>query len=130
VGGANGDLGVFDVASQSWTTTSVALPAITGIWGSSDSDVWFAGGTELAHWDGATFSTKATPGGLTLYSLGGSAADDVWAVGLAGALAHRDATGWQAMDPGVGNTFLSGVWATTGEAWIVGNDDAILRRTH
>jgi hypothetical protein len=59
---------------------------VNGIWGSSATDVWFAGGLGLVRWDGTAWS-QAGPSAF-LYAAWGSGATDVWAVGMYGTLLH------------------------------------------
>ena len=62
-----------------------------------------------------------TPQGNDLYSVSGSSAADVWAVGEAGAIVHWDGQSWRQVPSGVQDD-LKGVWsAGASDAWAVGS---------
>ena len=72
-------------------------PLVLGVWGASDDDVWFAGGSAgadgryLAHFDGDTVAPVTTPTGPILWWVWGADADRVWTCGgTAAILARRD----------------------------------------
>jgi hypothetical protein len=76
--------------------------------------------------DGWCWSTPS-PQGNDLYSVWGSSATDVWAVGEAGSIVHWDGTAWTEIPSGV-HGVLRGVWASgTSDAWAVGENATILR---
>jgi hypothetical protein len=76
--------------------------------------------------DGWCWSTP-TPQGNTLYSVSGSSASDVWAVGDAGAIVHWDGQSWAQVPSGVQST-LNAVWAAgAADAWAVGEASTTLR---
>jgi hypothetical protein len=67
------------------------------------------------------------PQGNTLWSVHGTARDDVWAVGESGAVVHGDGTRWLAYSTRV-HRFLDGVWANgRQDAVAVGEMGTILR---
>ncbi|MEW5851219.1 MAG: hypothetical protein AB2A00_20695 [Myxococcota bacterium] len=91
-------------------------------WGTSDADVWAAGGDgTLRHWDGSAWST-VTPPGTTyrLHDVDGTAVNDVWAVGEYGRVVHFNGGEWSdIISPS--DEDLRGVWAhQPGGAWAVG----------
>jgi len=57
--------------------------------------------------------------------VGGSASDDVYAVGEAGDIAHWDGGGWSAMESNTTEQ-LSGVWGAGGEVFAVGSGGAAM----
>ena len=69
---------------------------LTAVWGSSATDIWFAGdGGTMLHWDGVALGPIATGNAANLTGLWGSSADDVWAVGDHVTL-HFNGEGWTA----------------------------------
>jgi len=69
--------------------------------------------------------THPLPKAIGLNSVWGIAADDVWAVGIEGAILHHDGTYWAAVPSGVTSS-LKGVWgAASNDVWAVG-DQALL----
>ncbi len=63
----------------------------------------------------------------TLYSVWGTSSDDVWAVGAAGRIFHRDAQGWQSQNAPTGNVALWWVTGTPGGAlWASGAQGVVL----
>jgi len=71
--------------------------------------------------------SNPTPHGLSITSLWGFGADDLWGAGLYGTFIHWDGQSWSARETGV-TVNLNGVWgATTDDLWIVGGGGTILR---
>jgi hypothetical protein len=123
----------------------------------SPDDVWavgisgvYTGGfgsiaqTLIEHWDGQTWSIIPSPNpgvpglgqGNWLYGVSGSAADEVWAVGLSATatedgqqalIAHWDGTGWSATPGEKGRRdALVGVEAvSTADVWAVGGSSPL-----
>ena len=119
---------------------------ITGLWGSGASDVWAvatpnsdSGSTErgaILHWDGSVWQLMKP--GMTYYSwLGGSSAEDVWALswddGPTTAL-HWDGTSWSAATAPAANYTIGAlcvrgindVWATAADQNVGSDPTAIL----
>jgi len=76
---------------------------LDAIWASSESDIWAASGSETKeqnviptalHFDGTAWTASADPGTAGVLDLGGTAANDVWAVGLRGKRLHFDGAVW------------------------------------
>jgi hypothetical protein len=125
----------------SWTPSPVIDSAqfdLAGIWGASANDVWAVGDFPASnpfvgiwHWNGSAWSL-AVDGRVTasfeqgeLSAVWGSAANDVWAVGLtitgSSDLWHFNGAAWShvATPPIFGQLF--GVWGTcAGNVWAVG----------
>lgn len=114
-----------DPAPPTWEPAfdTSAAGALSGVWGSGPGDVFIVGGTETAeiyHFDGADWSPMQAPDVGLLVWVFGFAPDDVWAVGVGGAVVHYDGADWSAVDAGT-TTDLWGVWGTSsGDLWIVG----------
>lgn len=80
-------------------TPAGASGAFFKVWGSSDSDVWICGQAgALLHWDGQALTAvdSGVSRTVSLFTVAGRGADDVYAVGgAAGAVAlHYDGTRW------------------------------------
>ena len=73
--------------------------------------------TLLLHWDGHTLTQPAAPDVAELDGIGGSAPDDVWAVGGAGFL-HWDGQTWQQAPSPAGASAVSA--GARDDAWTVG----------
>jgi len=93
----------------------------------AEGDVWVGGGglgsgpgSLLLHGDGAHFEEISTGRSETLWWIGGSARDDLWAVGERGLALHGDGSRWNVVETGTTAT-LFGVWARAkDDAWAVG----------
>jgi hypothetical protein len=97
-------------AGEAWGPYGgLALPLLEfrpldAVWASADTNVWAASagagplnevaGTIL-HFDGTTWTESSDPNTMGIDDLGGSDANDVWAVGLAGKRLHFDGTAWR-----------------------------------
>jgi hypothetical protein len=104
--GTSGRVVRYDPATGGVTDLSIGVNApLYGVWGSSTSDVWVAGGnvdgteptTVLYHHDGTSWTPVAPPAAaddLTLFDVWGEAADDVWACGEGGLVLHFDGSAW------------------------------------
>ncbi len=106
----------------------------TQLWGLTvfnDYDVWAAAASgRTFHW-----TTSPVPHWVTfdpatkdpaLYSTGGVASDDLWAVGDVGVTRHWDGKQWNDVASGTTQA-LHGVWAVaTGDVWAVGDAGTIL----
>lgn len=105
-----------------YSPTVVGL-AHFGLHGTSSSNIWTVGGYGVdggsSRWDGAQWSPKTT---FSTNALGvwGSAANDVWAVGLDGFMSHYDGQTWTKI-PAVVSNRLDGVWGSSkSDVWAVG----------
>lgn len=136
--GASGSIVHWDGAV--WAeVTSRTTQDLHGIWGSGPKDVWIGGssGTVL-HWDGTAFSSVPVPTGFQdlLWAVWGSAADNVYFVGIADLsdLSSRPAPvlHWDgsrlARVPLAVYLPLTGIWGSSREdLWVVGGTGAVLR---
>jgi hypothetical protein len=104
------------------------------IWGSSSSDVWVAGVTTLAHWDGTAWKEEPIPmlagtltgiwgDGTVLYVVGGDWQSEV----KTGAIYRRDGSGTWTLDD-QGTAMLYGVGGLGDTVVAVGDDGTILHR--
>lgn len=121
-----------DPPGPSW---SVAFDASdrgdqSGVWGSGPADVYVVGGTPdegtITHWNGTEWSPVALPGGVPLLVwVYGFGPNDVWSVGVDGAVVHFDGSSWEVRDAGTTEA-LWGVWgAGPDDMWVVGGDVAV-----
>jgi hypothetical protein len=94
---------------------------LRAIWGSGPTDVWTAGDKLGLHFDGPSWTEIPELASASIYSISGSASNDVWAVGSG--VFHNDGTGFKQV-AGAG-TFTgratlengpSDVWFTGGPA--------------
>jgi hypothetical protein len=102
--------------------------AFDDVWASGPNDVWIGGGDAVHHWNGQAWSKPVSSTGGGGYLVGGSGADDVWAVMDAndgsGAVASRwNGTEWrQFVVPGIFPRTLTAISPTN--AWLVGDEIA------
>ncbi len=109
IGGAGGTLLLWDGTSFTrQRTPGLAASTVFGIWGSSPSDVWAAGGRSgrygfLWHFDGSAWSDVPLPDDVPLDATGelpglfkvwGRSPTDVYAVGGHGLMLHYDGSAW------------------------------------
>jgi hypothetical protein len=117
------------------STLQVGAPAgvfgTVGIFGYGPNDVWIAGGNggTVDHWDGTSWAKPLLPfadAGGSFYSLWGSSANDLWAVGRVyfsslSAVSHFDGVTWSDHVPFPFTFQLNGVWGTgASDVWAVG----------
>jgi hypothetical protein len=110
----NGDILHYD--GGGWTSTASGTSYLYGIWGTGPSDIFATGYMSVVHYDGTSWTTMTglptVPG--MLLDAWGSASDDVFVVGVFGAIIHYDGTDWTQMDSGYSgaNEDIWGVWGT------------------
>jgi len=105
---------------------------VEDIWGSGPDDLYAVGYQSTSaglmwHYDGAQWSTVALPYVSRLNAVRGSAKNDVYAVGLEGAIVHYDGDSWQTVER---MTFkhLWDVWGSgPDDVYVVGDDGKVLR---
>ncbi len=99
-----------------------------GVSGTSSSDVVVVGiDGAIYRFDGTAWNLE--PSGTTngLRRVWAGAPDNYWAVGVGGTVAHYDGVSWQIVDLGL-ESMLWSVWGTeSGDVFIGGFDDTILR---
>ncbi len=130
VGGSPGSFGPNDVLlhydGTQWT--SQAVPQVLGaayfkVWGSAKDDVFVVGqGGVILHYDGSKWTRQTSPVTVTLLTVAGRSATDVYAVGgPPAALLHYDGTAWTSVTLPESASGLAGVSATgDGTVFVVG----------
>jgi len=87
-------------AARRWNGTTFApVGGGTGVWGASASDVIFTDPMGVRRGAGTTFTATALGGAFR--AVHGRAANDVFAVGLGGAVRHWNGTTWETLTSGV-----------------------------
>jgi hypothetical protein len=102
-----------------WTaTTSPTSNSLTGIWGSSASDIWAVGPAPvpprgsagaLIHYDGTTWSSVASGTAENLWGVWGTSPSDIW-VGGENVILHYDGSQWSTLSI---SNFALGIWASS-----------------
>lgn len=139
---------VDDTGATTWTPI-IGSAAVTSIWGSSASDVWIAGdnsltasyargqimhgtpgdaGADAGPADSLAWTAIDSQSNVTLESVWGSSANDVWAVGAVGTIRHITSTDvrWQKVASPTNQT-LHSVWGSgPDDVWAVGDAGTIL----
>ncbi len=105
------------------------LGALSGVWGSSTSNVFIVGGDdtqgEVYRFNGSGWEGMTTPEVPLLVWVFGFGPDDVWAVGVGGGVLHYDGTAWTRLDAGTTED-LWGVWGSApNDIWIVGGNTGV-----
>lgn len=138
---AVGDDAILHYDGTTWTIIDTGTGFVTGVWGSSRSDVWFVGLRKngfasahpetLFHFNGASFNLVAI-GPYDLYGVWGASTSDVWAVGKdadigQAAVFHFNGIEWFETSIEDNQTLYS-VWGTSpSDVWIAGNAPDLLR---
>jgi hypothetical protein len=103
--------------------STLAGPALRGVWGSGPNDVWAVGANSILHGDGTVWDATVESAPL-LRGVWGSGPNDVWAVGGASIL-HWDGTAWDAAASGIARQLkcmFNGVWSSgPDDVWFVGS---------
>jgi inositol transport system substrate-binding protein len=109
------------------TRPDLTFKDLSGVWGSSGSDVFAVGqaGTIL-HYDGQAWSPMSSGTPYNLWAVCGSSADDIFAVGERGTILHYDGHVWTSMKSGTGY-MLGAAWCNSSrDVFVVGNLGTIL----
>src|SRR5262245_20750692 len=112
-----------------WSTTITQAEELADLWGSSARHVRATGVFGMSRWNGSAWSEITDTAIQQAAGLWGFAADDVWAVGDFGTLAHWNGAAWTDTLP-VGNDRFqedhASVWgAAPDDVWAVGSFGAI-----
>jgi hypothetical protein len=93
--GSNSVLLHFD--GMTWTDGSLGFTTsmqVDSVWGTTTSNVWAVGQSQVTgfaealHFNGTAWSVASLPYAIASWSVAGSAANDVWAVGIGGSIFH------------------------------------------
>jgi hypothetical protein len=132
VGGSgfpSGPIGVvarFD--GSAWTVVQRNIPRVDAVWGTSASDVWFAGpGGAMHHWDGTTFSPVASGTTKDITDLSGLSPTRAWAVGSSGLILSWDGARWSEVPTGMSIGLSSALAFSASETWAAGGNGAFAR---
>jgi hypothetical protein len=128
VGGVNT---IFRWNGTSWTRISDAFNAVTAsdgfnsVWGSG-TDVWIAGNATMVRCQsggagGVACGTENTGGSTPLYSVWGTSAANVWAVGANGRIVRRDAQGWTPVTSPTTRTLVRVHGSSANDVWALGD---------
>jgi hypothetical protein len=79
----------------------------------------------ISRWDGTAWTDS--PYAAELHGLWGRVANDVWAVGLNGAIVHWDGTQWSQEESGTAAE-LDGIAGSSTDAWAWGQNGVILHK--
>lgn len=96
------------------------------IWGVDDDQVWMTAGSDILYWNGSEWRSEFRGAGPAFYGLHGTTAENLWAVGASGQIAHRSNTGWTVLPSPVSEN-LTDVWAASANAvFAVGRSGTVL----
>lgn len=112
-GGSSGTLLHFD--GTAWSPVSASIPSVASISGTSASDVWFAGGSVVLHWNGSTFSSFLFT--ATLLSIHTPAPNDVWLTSEGSHLRHYTGTNWPVATMVLPSTLFAVFAITPTDVW-------------
>jgi len=118
-------------AIAQWTAmdSGVTTKHLTGIWGSSGSDIFVSGTSNIVlHFDGEVWSTTILLGSvpISFNDVWGSSGNDVFVVGQLGTILHYDGTYWSEMSSGT-TLDLDTVWGSSSkDVFAVGAGGTIL----
>jgi len=114
--------------TQWQAATSPTSTRLSGLWGSTVSDVWAVGnGGTIAHWDGTNWSLVASGTTSDLVAISGLAANNIWAATSDGQTVHWDGTRWTPQQTGA--LSLHSAWTVPpANLYLVGDQGTILHR--
>src|SRR5262249_18365314 len=124
-GGAAGNLLHFD--GGIWSSAATLPITVEQLWGTSDTDFWAVGQSNILHFaSGTEWMQQTLPAAGGVVALYGSWPTNVWAVGAADTLLHYDGLSWTASDAGATPTqapSYGALWAASpNDAWIAGTN--------
>jgi hypothetical protein len=120
-----GGVVLHSTGNGAWATQSTpnTIQTLTGLWGSSNTDLFGVSADLVWRSQGAgswTFSTR--PGSLSLNTIWGTSASDVFIIGASGSLFHsaNGGTSWQTPSAGTTKDLLGGWSSSATNAYVVG----------
>ena len=146
---AVGGGGILHYDGTAWTFVDSTATNSWAVWGTSSTNVHFAGASEerdlwgtsatdafsvapngrIMHFDGGSWSPMASGTNQPLFGVWGAAPDDVYAVGFAGEILHYDGVDWSPLNSG-SNTELWKVWGiSSGDVFVVSRFGPVLQGT-
>lgn len=88
-------------------------------WGTGPADIWVVGGG-ASHWDGSSWFNMANTADYSVQSVWGAAFNDVFAVGVFGAIQRWNGTRWTAMTSNTGSNLTSVSGSSASDVFAVG----------
>jgi len=86
---------------------------LTGVWGTSATDVWAVGKRGvILHYNGTSWSRQQSPVTTDLLGIRGRSASDIYAVGAQGTYIHYNGTQWSKVTTGFQTT--NNIWDIAG----------------
>lgn len=125
---AVGDGALVSPGAASSDAISIDVPYdLTAIWGGSSGESWITTTTgqvlRYTPGPGTKLQVVHRCGTQKLHAIWGSSLNDLWVVGDANAICHFDGQVWTTVaPPQVTGLDLHGVWCSTKEVWIVGQN--------
>lgn len=129
--GRDGTLLRYDGAR--WSAVAVSVPSdnlgypalLSGVWGSSASDVYVSGDGVLLHWDGSRWTRIAVPAD-SYGRVWGSSARDVYVVGRA--VLRFDGERWSTVGlPAGAPVYADAIGGTAGSVYLAGDDGTVVQ---
>ena len=119
--GTDGLLLYLDRITDTWTLVdSGTLETLYGIWGSSDNDIWAAGGWSggiVLHYDGTSWTEDRSVPSIDrkgFRAVSGAGADNIFGALHDGGIMHYDGTSWRPMEGAI-TASLRSVWGSSGQ---------------
>jgi hypothetical protein len=121
-GGTAGNTSLQHWDGASWTTMAGAETAdVTGLWGTSSTNVYAVGGTYAQRWDGVSWTDVPTDATSGLLAIWGSSATDIYAGGLNGMLVHSSGGNFTAVSgTGLNTNYTAAIWGTSASDVYIG----------
>ncbi len=146
---AVGPGGMLHYDGTAWTLVDPSAVSSWAVWGTSSSNLYFAGASEerdlwgssatdvfsvgsggrIMHYDGTSWSPMTSGTNRFLAGVWGAAPNDAYAVGFGGEILHYDGVTWSPLNSGT-NTELWKVWGTSsGDVFVVSRFGLVLQGT-